>query len=91
MGAAQHVYETGSVGVGDALAFAPVVAYGLGKVGEAAGFLETNCFVAGTEVVTGIILPGARTTAAPAGTGNPLMPGGGRGPGGFGGPGGRGR
>jgi HlyD family secretion protein len=43
------------------------------------------------EVVTGVTgLGSTRALPAPAGTGNPLMPGGGRGPGGFGG-GGRGR
>jgi len=43
------------------------------------------------EVVTGITGIGStRTTTSGTGTGNPLMPGGGRGPGGFGGPGGRG-
>ena len=41
----------------------------------------------GMEVVTGVLTGGARPTAA-AGTGNPLLPQGGRGPGGFGGPGG---
>jgi HlyD family secretion protein len=44
------------------------------------------------EVVTGVTgLGSTRTLPTPGGTGNPLMPGGGRGPGGFGGGGGRGR
>jgi HlyD family secretion protein len=44
------------------------------------------------EVVTGVTgLGSTRALPTPAGTGNPLMPGGGRGPGGFGGGGGRGR
>jgi HlyD family secretion protein len=44
------------------------------------------------EVVTGVTgLGTTRTLPTPGGTGNPLMPGGGRGPGGFGGGGGRGR
>jgi len=42
------------------------------------------------EVVTGVTGLGSTRTAPGPGTGNPLMPGGGRGPGGFGGPG-RGR
>jgi len=47
----------------------------------------------GMEVVTGVTgLGTTRTLPGQGGTGNPLMPGGGRGPGGgFGGPGGRGR
>jgi hypothetical protein len=44
------------------------------------------------EVVTGVAgLGTTRTLPGQGGTGNPLMPGGGRGPGGFGGGGGRGR
>jgi HlyD family secretion protein len=44
------------------------------------------------EVVTGVTgLGTTRTLPTPGGTGNPLMPGGGRAPGGFGGGGGRGR
>ena len=42
------------------------------------------------ELVTGVIVGNTRTTSAPSGTGNPLMPGRG-GPGGFGGGPGRGR
>jgi len=46
----------------------------------------------GMEVVTGVSgLGTTRTLPGQSGSGNPLMPGGGRGPGGFGGPGGRGR
>ena len=44
----------------------------------------------GMEVVTGVVLGNTRTTTAPSGSGNPLMPGRG-GPGGFGGGPGRGR
>jgi hypothetical protein len=46
----------------------------------------------GMEVVTGVSgLGTTRALPGQGGSGNPLMPGGGRGPGGFGGPGGRGR
>jgi len=46
----------------------------------------------GMEVVTGVTgLGTTRALPGQGGSGNPLMPGGGRGPGGFGGPGGRGR
>ncbi len=42
--ATQHLYN-GTAGIGDALAFLPVVSYGIGSLGEA------NCFVAGTDVL----------------------------------------
>lgn len=43
------------------------------------------------ELVTGVIMGSTRPAPTGPGSGNPLMPGGGRGPGGFGGPGGGGR
>ena len=53
--------------------------------------LLTGDLAQNTEVVTGITGVGStRTSTSGTGTGNPLMPGGGRGPGGFGGAGGRG-